>query len=103
MRRLARALGTSQGKAGAPPRRMPGPSRTSAFAQCHNPGRCLTRMPIPAVLRFSSQEIRMIAYFRRGVAALLIVTLPPPSRAPAAVVETDPALVHERVGQLLER
>src|SRR3954469_21736202 len=103
MRRLARAPGTTRGKAGAPPRRTPGPSRTSAFAQCHNPRRCRTRMPIPAVLRFSSQEIRMIAYFRRGVAALLIVSLLLPFTAHAALVATDAALDHQRVGQLLER
>jgi len=45
----------------------------------------------------------MIAYFRRGVAALLIVSLMLPFTAHAALVATDAALDHQRVGQLLER
>src|SRR6185436_8677720 len=103
MRGFARAVRTNREKAGAPPRRMPGPSRTSAFAECHNPRRYRTRMPIPAVLRFLSQEIRMIAYFRRCVAVLLIVSLLLPFTAHAALVATEAALDHQRIGQLLER
>src|SRR6185503_7038161 len=45
----------------------------------------------------------MIAYFRRGVAALLIVSLMLPFTAHAALVATDAALDHQRVGRFLER
>jgi len=45
----------------------------------------------------------MIAYFRRCVAALLIVNLLAPHAAHAGLVATDAALDHQRLGQFLER
>jgi hypothetical protein len=45
----------------------------------------------------------MIAYFRRCVAALLIVGLLVPYGAHAGLVATDAALDHQRVGQFLAR
>ena len=45
----------------------------------------------------------MIAYFRRCVAALLVVTLSLPFSAHAALVATDAALDHQRLGRFLER
>ena len=45
----------------------------------------------------------MIAYFRRCVAALLVVSLLLPFTAHAALVATDAALGHLRLGQFLER
>ena len=45
----------------------------------------------------------MIAYFRRCVAVLLIVSLLLPFTAHAALVATEAALDHQRIGQLLER
>ena len=45
----------------------------------------------------------MIAYFRRCVAVLLIVSLLLPFTAHAARFATEAALDHQRIGQLLER
>lgn len=45
----------------------------------------------------------MIAYFRRCVAALLVVSLLFPFAAHAGLVATDAALDHQRLGQFLER
>ena len=45
----------------------------------------------------------MIAQLRRLVAGLLILTLALPFPARAALVATDAALDHQRVGQLLDR
>ena len=45
----------------------------------------------------------MIAYFRRCVAALLVVSLLVPYAAHAGLVATDAALDQQRIGQFLER
>jgi hypothetical protein len=45
----------------------------------------------------------MIAQFRRLVAGLLILTLAAPFQAHAALVVTDAAIHHQRIGSLLER
>jgi hypothetical protein len=45
----------------------------------------------------------MIAQFRRLVAGLLILTLTVPFQAHAALVVTDAAIDHQRIGSLLER
>jgi len=45
----------------------------------------------------------MIAYFRRCVAALLVVNLLAPYAAHAGLIATDATLDHQRLGQFLER
>jgi hypothetical protein len=45
----------------------------------------------------------MIAYFRRCVAALLVVNLLAPHAAHAGLIATDATLDHQRLGQFLER